>query len=88
MRTATAFIAAVALPIAVTVNAVPFINELRKLNEQACKAAAECGHQMDCTELWTSCNLKLLGAKSASVDPNFHSELGRMIPWWYGGFQE
>lgn len=42
------------------VNAVPMGGSLKKLNGEVCARAAACGHHMDCTQLWLSCNLKLL----------------------------
>ncbi|KAI1341749.1 hypothetical protein F5Y15DRAFT_346302 [Xylariaceae sp. FL0016] len=67
--------------------AVPFLTQLKQLNEEACKEAAECGHHMECTTLWMACNLKLLRAEQpTSGDGRFHPDLGYMIPWWYQGF--
>lgn len=42
------------------VGAVPMGGSLKKLNGEVCAKAAACGHHMDCTQLWLSCNLKLL----------------------------
>ncbi|KAI1130768.1 hypothetical protein F5Y10DRAFT_107918 [Nemania abortiva] len=68
--------------------AVPMGGTLRKLNEEMCTRAAKCGHHMDCTELWISCNLKLLldgkGGSEFSEDGE-HPTLGYMVPWWYQG---
>lgn len=42
------------------VEAVPMGGTLRNRNEEICARAGACGHHMDCTQLWMSCNLKLL----------------------------
>ncbi|KAI8949333.1 hypothetical protein F4801DRAFT_553709 [Xylaria longipes] len=68
------------------VNAVPMGGSLKNLNEEVCTRAGACGHHMDCTELWLSCNLKLLLAgKSGFSEDGEHPELGYMVPWWYQG---
>ncbi|KAI0466318.1 hypothetical protein F4859DRAFT_497733 [Xylaria cf. heliscus] len=67
-------------------NAVPMGGSLKNLNEEVCARAGACGHHMDCTELWLSCNLKLLLAgKSKFSEDGEHPELGYMVPWWYQG---
>ncbi|KAI0116489.1 hypothetical protein GGR51DRAFT_319855 [Nemania sp. FL0031] len=79
-------LAAVASILAGLAAAVPMGGTLRKLNEEMCARAGKCGHSMECTELWVSCNLKLLlDGKSGFSDDGEHPELGYMVPWWYQG---
>ncbi|KAI3328116.1 hypothetical protein HD806DRAFT_350678 [Xylariaceae sp. AK1471] len=70
----------------VLVGAVPMGGDLKRLNEQVCARAGACGHHIDCTELWLSCNLKLLMAgRGGSSGSSARPDLGYMIPWWYEG---
>ncbi|KAI1161839.1 hypothetical protein F5B18DRAFT_653284 [Nemania serpens] len=70
------------------VTAVPMGGTLRNRNEEVCARAGACGHHMDCTKLWTSCNLKLLlDGKGGLSEDGEHPNLGYVVPWWHQGMQ-
>ncbi|KAI1155293.1 hypothetical protein F4825DRAFT_69558 [Nemania diffusa] len=79
-------LAIVASSLSTLCSAVPLGGTLRKLNAEMCARAAACGHHIDCTELWISCNLKLLlDGNHEFAEDGEHPTLGYMVPWWYQG---